>query len=652
MVIVIIDGDLILNNEDYKVIDCIAAIGEQYLDANHILSFSKSIDHFDNVFVNSTYGGYMDRKPMYRNNIIEDLLLGMLHRKTNWFIIISPMYYNFELNKVVDNPSYPKHGSYIFTSSCHFGDNMSDITDIMQQMYQMYSLFSWNERAKILAILSCPRDSDNETALAVKALFKRMKSASVYNAVILVPQPSLGKVDIYNWYPYQLPSGKCRELHGVELVDTFENGRFIHAVDLFPNKFPRNFQGCSLIIAASFYPPYVFEESEDDGDGFMWIGGLEPRIISYIANYLNANVTILKYPRNISFYEVARYIYMNQADIVIGNLQYSYGFLLFNKYLFPHFIDKYTWFVPRADQFPRWLCITRVFDLSTWIVLFLIVILTAFVSYLIIYLQFSLIKIKKESASFDQILCYSWSVLLGIALPKLPQSMPVRMFFILFVIFCFAVNSIVQTYLITFILDPGYLHQMDSIKELLDSNLQVFMSDLFFGYLDYIWYSMESVNYINDEEELMEKALESRNSAIFTTRNILSYFTDIGKIGRRYFEFSKYSVHLCSVFLVDRGWPFVDIVNSVIMRLVQAGLNKKIMVDVLNSRKLKRHHFGNEVFVPLAITHLQAAFIFLFIGMILGLIAFLIELSIQRFRFYVARYTDHDKIPSNFTYLP
>ncbi|KAJ9576111.1 hypothetical protein L9F63_007076, partial [Diploptera punctata] len=125
----------------------------------------------------------------------------------------------------------------------------------------------------------------------------------------------------------------------------------------------------------------------------------------------------------------------------------------------PLFILPYSWYVRQADAYPRWAGITRVFDTYVWVALTLSIFLTS----LIFWILALIFKLK----GYDKLLyCMlnSWGVIINIGI-TIPGKMAMRWFFLSWIIFCMGVNTIFQTFFISYMIDPGRLHQIDTFDE-------------------------------------------------------------------------------------------------------------------------------------------------------------------------------------------
>ena len=91
---------------------------------------------------------------------------------------------------------------------------------------------------------------------------------------------------------------------------------------------------------------------------------------------------------------------------------------------------------------------------------------------------------------------------------------------------------------------------------------------------------------------------------------------------------------LTTTLLLQKGSYFLDVINNIIIRLVEAGLPDKFLNDFLHT---EQHHFASKAveyldsgYITMTLSHLQSAFILLFLGICLSLFTFVIEILHSR----------------------
>jgi hypothetical protein len=58
---------------------------------------------------------------------------------------------------------------------------------------------------------------------------------------------------------------------------------------------------------------------------------------------------------------------------------------------------------------------------------------------------------------------------MGVSVPKLPETWKEKMFFLLYVLYCFAVVTVFQAFFVSDLVEPGQPKQIKTFDELLDT---------------------------------------------------------------------------------------------------------------------------------------------------------------------------------------
>jgi hypothetical protein len=403
---------------------------------------------------------------------------------------------------------------------------------------------------------------------------------------------------------------------------------FLHDMFLYPEKFPTNVGGCPLRIATVIYPPYSF--LLEDKSRPLKVDGLEPQIIYYIAQKMNASVEFRQHAHS----EVRYKLLESDSDIAIGNINYEADNSLQFEFTAPHYTETNTWYVPRAVQRPRWIVVPRVFVLSVWLFLFLTIIVSAMVMrYLSGCLSLGFPQGGKHQ-SILKCMCISWSVVLGVPVPAIPLGNPFRVLFFFFVVFSLAINNIFQSSITSLLVDPGLEHQIDTFAELTESELNIFISERFEWYMYYTSVERGRIISGSDINLLMQMAFENKNPALFSSSSTMSF--TFGRNKSKYHALSECSLQLHSIMLVKKGWPFLEPVNTVISRLVEAGIPNCLMGKITNQNTYQYRRVGlwNLIteYSSLSAERLQAAFLLLAAGLGASVVAFAAEQATRAFK--------------------
>ena len=620
--------------------DCILAIIEKYFPPGKVIVFWRTIISLAEEKRQENYV-YV---PVYEEEKAEDRLLREIHETGKWPVEISPSESNSNVWKSIRVGVNSQHGAYLLFTSCRDEPTELGTSVFAWQMEKLSLLPNWNPTARFLVILNCDRAGNNILKLStVKTVFLELQRVMVYNALVLV-EISPQRLQCFTWFPYNKTAGNCEEIRDVTLLDTWVSyegrGMFLDGRILYPVKFPTNLGRCPLRVSTIIYPPYTFLLRDEPHS--MRVSGLEPLIIEYIAKQMSANVEFRQAPYNVDPYALLG----NDSDILIGNMHYDTDYSVKLEFTDSHFTDTHTCYVPRALPRSQWIAVARVFVLRAWLLHFLAVILSAL---LMRYLSRSFpLTVPQDGAYRSTANCLSiaCSVMLGVSVPTLPLSNPLRVIFFFLVVFCMVVNSIFQSYITSLLVEPGFQHQIDNFEELTESSLNVFISERLEWYLYYTDIDEKRIISHNDTNSGMQMFYEDRNSAIFLSSAIMSYF--FSSIQNKYHALSENSLQLHSVMLVKKGWPFLNQTNRVIRRLVEGGIPNKIMNNIISSKPYG--HGGVWVRNPVAeysslsIEQLQVAFLLLGVGLSVSLLAFMVERMSQISEYFRTPRQTHNSV--------
>jgi hypothetical protein len=591
--------------------DCMMAIIKKYFPLGGPIVLCKSVKNLVEVKIDEEHV-YV---PIYEEDSAENWLLRALHKTGQWSVEISPEGFSHYFGKQLDLGRNHQHGAYILFMSCPQKATKLGTSILAWQMEKLSHLSEWNPRARFLVSLRCNCDRNETRKLSyVKHILKELRHVMVYNALVLVSH-SAHRIQCFSWFPYNKTAKNCGEVRDIFLLDTWvsseDRGTFVHSVFLYPEKFPANIGGCPLRIATVIYPPFSFILGEKEGP--LEVNGLEPQIIYFIAQKLNTSVEFRQHAYSDVIYKVS----VDDSDMAIGNMKYEADNYLQFQFTAPHYTDINTWYVPRAKQCPRWSVVPRVFEVNVWLLLFLTVLLSALV------MRFLSRRLPLDfpqdgrHRSILKCLCLAWSIILGVPVPVMPLGNAFRVLFFFLVVFSVAVDNVFQSYLTSFLIDPGFEHQIDTFEEIAESGLNIFISESFQWYMYYTSVDGARIVSNSDMKLLMHMAFENESSALFSSSSTMSF--TFGRNQSRYHALSECSLQMHSIMLVKKGWPYLEPANSVISRLVQGGIPNSIMSNITNRQVYQYRRAGvwslTAEYSSLSADRLQAAFLLLAAGL-------------------------------------
>ncbi|KAJ4443678.1 hypothetical protein ANN_05353 [Periplaneta americana] len=259
---------------------------------------------------------------------------------------------------------------------------------------------------------------------------------------------------------------------------------------------------------------------------------------------------------------------------------------------------KFKWFVPCAIKLSRMEILTKIFRLDVWFLIILFYVSTA--SFLWAVRKY--LTSHMESAvymKFSDNLLSMWAVTLGVSTWELPQTSSLRICFISFVWYCYALVTIYVTFFTSLLVDPGFGRQIMSFDEIMHSGI-VYGYDPFLKYFfdgDNVGIRLKNTvdSYVNCTDRLhcFDRVSISRDFALYDTTEALNYYlvknedVSVCAIDEFTFTFQRN-------FYFRLGSNFFDHFNRVVTDLKESGLFQKIMDDYY--RKLKVEHIELDEF--------------------------------------------------------
>lgn len=331
---------------------------------------------------------------------------------------------------------------------------------------------SFNEEAKFLILINNPLQREDGRKLAWKVLDTLFAKHRAVNVVVLYASDAFS-YDVYTGDPYHskhgdtVACGKMKALH----IGKCSSGKFVDHVAtrtaLMTSKVPLEMHQCVFQFCARVQEPFVNEGCRD---------GLEIHIMHFLQQEMGfeVNVTCSELDRgevdeNGTWSDLLGEVRDDSCDIIAGAFfpdhEVHADFAATEFYL----QDFYTFYVARAGLAPRWKGLIHIFKIRAW---------TAFAVVLVVSWLFwwSMGIISCEPVQHQQIVLTFMNVFavsLGVSANNRPAYSPLRMFFSILALYALTITAIYTSKLITVFTHPKLDYQIDSIEELLESELPI-----------------------------------------------------------------------------------------------------------------------------------------------------------------------------------
>jgi len=554
-------------------------------------------------------------------------------------------------------PSSSKYDGYVLLSLSQ--DHEDVVKDIRHQVKKLRNIWEWNPRAKFLILVAEIRHVNAK--LLAEDISAELWTSRVVNSVVLIPaldtQLATGTantLDAYICFPYQ-PTVQCPQVKDVVLqdrwiLDSRNKSHFLHNTSLFPQKIPNDLHGCPFTVSTFPLPAMIMRKNtiEVDPENVIYDKGLEIQILTELSKSTNSSLKFRKPPPGHEYWgtdlgngtwngvigEIAR----SNADIGIGDMWYRCHLVKEIECLTPHLIDKARWYVPCARPYPRWVGPTRAFKLSLWLGFVTVYVTISFTVWQVVKITNSIFTETAQNqayASLSKCLLNFWAIVLGESASNNPPSVAaVRALFLAWVLYCWAINTVYQTYLTSFLIDPGLQNQLASEDAILNSGIKYGVATHALGI--YPWLGERRyryMQYFDDGESVADTIANGKLAflgSVFPTEYLIAvkYMDADGR--PRICGIKDDLAAAIATIIVPRGFPFKARYDKVLSSLAQAGLVDFWWENLKYEVTLEKAGDSNLLpgeYVALRMEHMQSAFYFLLLGYALSVMTFLLELS-------------------------
>lgn len=601
-----------------SIANCVLAISEKYFSSADIVDIASIYRQHSGI-------------NFFNNNILK-----MFYINYKWAATVRlSTEKTYLFNKV------PKTNNYII--------HLQRLEDLNETLIYLKQSRNWNPYAKFIVTSHSIFENPLHTAAN---LTKIMWPFLILNAVIMLPSnvSESDLLNIYTWYPYA--HGNCADkFNETQVINRCKNGELENAeVNLFPEKIPTNLNGCYVKVRVVELSPYIMlPKGLDKTKGNLNITeGVEIELLTVVSKMANIKLNysvsnteldwgIIREFRNSTLYSTGlmNSLLNEEIDIGIGAIGEA---TLRNKYLdvsVPYIYDTFAWIVPYALREAKWKCLFNIFNLSTWVLTFVTLMLVTLCLWGLSY------NSPNESLSFVRLrncTLNTLGVLLGISVQSQPKRGFNRIFFILWIIFSLHMTICYQTSLISVLTRPSYKKQISTVEELFESKISfgfVGTAIRFFRH-DKSWQSrkiykewMQCKNAI----KCLHYVAYNRNYSFAASRLFLRY--NEGKFrgpdGRPLLYMFKDNIVAFPVIMqFRRGFPFIHRVNNLLIRIVEGGLVDFWFDKVLSKRYMNDKLINDSTEQKLSLFNVQAAFIILGFGLFIASVVFVAEIIIQK----------------------
>jgi len=238
----------------------------------------------------------------------------------------------------------------------------------------------------------------------------------------------------------------------------------------------------------------------------------------------------------------------------------------------------------------------------------------------------------------------AWSIFIGVSVPEMPRSWKLRIFFLIYVCYCFAMSTVFQAFFVAYLVEPGYGEKISTVQDLLDSTanygynsgLEIVMRTMEFS--DHLQFPLTRRVDCANPKSCIIRLISDGDVATFSTVEYTSYiFNLLGHLGEMnspcFLDEKFNNIHVGSLFF--RGNPVLNQFNKLIRRCQEGGLVLRYWAqlhhEALLRSRTKSDRNDSSMYFVFTLSHMVPAFIVLCFGYLCSTIVLIAECLHKRF---------------------
>jgi len=245
---------------------------------------------------------------------------------------------------------------------------------------------------------------------------------------------------------------------------------------------------------------------------------------------------------------------------------------------------------------------------------------------------------SKNLQTIPKCMYNAWSIFIGVSVQQMPRSWKIRIFFLIYVCYCFAISTVFQAFFVSFLVEPGYGEKIETFQKLLDSNVNYGFNDAVevgmrtIEFSDHLQFPLtRRVNCANQKTCLMRMMTDGDVATLSVPYYAKYIFNELGFQGEMKSPCSldENFIYGRIVAVFTRGNPLLNQFNKQIRRCVEGALRKKYWAQLNHEALLrsgtKSDEDGSSMYFVFTLSHMVPAFSVLGFGYVCSIIVCIAE---------------------------
>ena len=250
----------------------------------------------------------------------------------------------------------------------------------------------------------------------------------------------------------------------------------------------------------------------------------------------------------------------------------------------------------------------------------------------------------------------AWSIFIGVSVPEMPRSWKMRIFFLIYVCYCFAMRTVFRTsfFVSNLFQEPGYEDKISTFQELLDSSVN-------YGFIAAVEYGMTTMEFSDHLQFPHTRRVDCTNLKTCLMRMMTD--GDVATISSPLYakylsnengyqgemkspcSLDENLIYGSAVFLFFKGNPLVNQLNTLLRRVLESGLVcrywEQLNHEALLRSRTKSDEVGGSMYFVFTLSHMVPAFSVLGFGYLCSTIVLIAECLHKRFGKRKAEFRTH-----------
>ncbi|KAJ9601663.1 hypothetical protein L9F63_000196 [Diploptera punctata] len=588
------------------------------------------------------------RNDSEQHTIIGDILVCKAAWEVKWPVLTSREYADSFYARII-----PQQGIILILCSDNEDELPEDFEDILTALTDNKS---WNRKTKFIVIIQ--NIFGNKTLDLARNLFEFMwENSRIINVVAIVYTVGIifeenifcisnknkqTFLETYTWFPYR--DGNCKEVINIVSMGKYfiQNYTYHSEINIFPYKIPDNFMGCTMTVLPYGLPPYQIttETIGSSGNVIYEESGIPFQFLKLFADKFNITLLIQKPIQDLDISEgltLINNIKKGTADFTVGTIVLLPMTEFFIHTTIPILYDTVKLLSPCPTPIPRVERVISIFTSEVWISIGMVIISASMVLWFLSRKETNSQHIRLSSfRKLSQCLQNTWASLFGVSVSEMPTSSRVRCFFMIYICFCIALNTVFQAYFTTFLIEPGYGKGVETLVEVNNIGMGIGYTYIMVQMAFQADYNVSAYKRQVECENLakcMERTMFEGDIVTITLKHFAYYqaiANGIQDTSRVVCFLDEIIFSAYFVIGTHKGSPIMYDLNKIINEHMEMGLIKKFSSLSIHSIKLKpiRETENVEEYFVFSIVHLAPVFIILICGCLLSSTVFIFELGI------------------------